>query len=128
VTELNILSRITEPTSGDVKLYGRVSSLLEVGIGFPGDLVFDNSKPDGMPVKLLDSHKLEKLGWKPGWSFGRGIEILFRELGNVDAIRFLFIPRKKRVESVKRHRDWQQTLDKDTFFDEIFGDHNQEIS
>lgn len=58
----------------------------------------------------------------------KGIEILFRELGNVDAIRFLSIPRKKRVESVKQHRDWQQTLDKDTFFDEIFGDHNQEIS
>ena len=57
----------------------------------------------------------------------KGIEILFRELGNVDAIRFLSIPRKKRVESVKRHRDWQRTLDKDAFFDEIFGDHNQEI-
>ena len=55
----------------------------------------------------------------------KGIEILFRELGNVDAIRFLSIPREKRVESVKRHRDWQQTLDKDTFFDEIFGDHKQ---
>jgi len=58
----------------------------------------------------------------------KGIEILFRELGNVDAIRFLTIPRKKRVESVKRHRDWQRTLDKDAFFDEIFDDHNQEIS
>lgn len=58
----------------------------------------------------------------------KGIEILFRELGNVDAIRFLSIPRKKRVESVKRHRNWQRTLDKDAFFDEIFGDYDQEIS
>ncbi len=58
----------------------------------------------------------------------KGIEILFRELGNVNAIRFLSIPREKRVESVKRHRDWQQTLDKDAFFDEIFGDHKQTIS
>ena len=58
----------------------------------------------------------------------RGIEILFRELGNVDAVRFLSIPREKRVESVKRHRDWQQTLDKDTFFDGIFGDHKPGIS
>jgi len=58
----------------------------------------------------------------------KGVEILFRELGNVDAIRFLSIPREKRVESVKRHRNWQQTLEKDIFFDEIFGDHNQEIS
>ena len=58
----------------------------------------------------------------------KGIEILFRELGNVNAIRFLSIPRKKRVESVKRHRDWQQTLDKDTFFDEIFGDYKHGVS
>ena len=58
----------------------------------------------------------------------KGIEILFRELGKVDAIRFLTIPREKRVESVKRHRGWQQTLEKDTFFDEIFGDHKQGIS
>ncbi len=58
----------------------------------------------------------------------KGVEVLFRELGNVDAIRFLSIPRGKRVESVKRHRDWQQTLDKDTFFDEIFADHKQDLS
>jgi len=58
----------------------------------------------------------------------KGIEILFRELGNVDAIRFLSIPREKRIESVKRHRNWQQTLDKDTFFDEIFADHKQDLS
>ena len=58
----------------------------------------------------------------------KGIEILFRELGNVDAIRFLSIPREKRVESVKRHRDWQQALDKDNFFDEIFTEHKQDLS
>ncbi len=58
----------------------------------------------------------------------KGIEILFRELGKVDAIRFLAIPRKKRVESVKRHRNWQQTLDKDAFFDEIFAEHEKGIS
>jgi lipopolysaccharide transport system ATP-binding protein len=37
-TLLKILSRITEPTSGRVELYGRVGSLLEVGTGFHGEL------------------------------------------------------------------------------------------
>ena len=37
-TLLKILSRITEPTSGRVEIYGRVGSLLEVGTGFHGEL------------------------------------------------------------------------------------------
>jgi len=37
-TLLKVLSRITEPTAGDIKLYGRVSSLLEVGTGFHPEL------------------------------------------------------------------------------------------
>lgn len=37
-TLLKILSRITEPTSGEAKIYGRVSSLLEVGTGFHPEL------------------------------------------------------------------------------------------
>jgi lipopolysaccharide transport system ATP-binding protein len=37
-TLLKILSRITEPTEGRARLYGRVGSLLEVGTGFHGEL------------------------------------------------------------------------------------------
>jgi len=37
-TLLKILSRITEPTSGRAEIFGRVSSLLEVGTGFHGEL------------------------------------------------------------------------------------------
>src|SRR5207248_7760891 len=37
-TLLKILTRIVEPTSGRIELYGRVSSLLEVGTGFHGEL------------------------------------------------------------------------------------------
>ncbi|MEO6589333.1 MAG: ATP-binding cassette domain-containing protein, partial [Pyrinomonadaceae bacterium] len=37
-TLLKILSRITEPTTGEISIYGRVSSLLEVGTGFHQEL------------------------------------------------------------------------------------------
>ena len=50
----------------------------------------------------------------------RGMEALLKELGPVEAIRFVNLPREKRVESVKRHRDWQKLLDKESFFNEVF--------
>ncbi|MFH1328308.1 MAG: hypothetical protein ABIH76_05650 [Candidatus Bathyarchaeota archaeon] len=39
----------------------------------------------------------------------------------VEAIRFINLPKKRRLESVKRHREWQKLLNKDRFFDEVFG-------
>ena len=42
--------------------------------GYPGDILFDSSKPDGMPVKVLDSSKLCHLGWQPSTSVRSGIE------------------------------------------------------
>jgi len=51
----------------------------------------------------------------------RGVDALIRELGPVEAIRLLNMPRKKRMESVKRHRLWQKQLKRDEFFKEIFG-------
>ncbi len=50
----------------------------------------------------------------------KAIEVLIKELGPVETIRFISMLKKKRIESVKRHREWQKTLDKSKFFDEIF--------
>lgn len=50
----------------------------------------------------------------------KAIKALIMELGPIEANRFINMPRKKRIESVKRHREWQKHLDKDRFFDQIF--------
>ena len=50
----------------------------------------------------------------------KAIKALIMELGPVEANRFISMPRKKRIESVKRHREWQKYLNKDRFFDQIF--------
>lgn len=42
-------------------------------VGFSGSLVFDTSKPDGTPRKLMDSSRLHALGWKPTISLTDGI-------------------------------------------------------
>ena len=51
----------------------------------------------------------------------KAIDILMEKLGPVETNRFLSLPAKKRIESVKRHRLWQSGLDKDSFFKEVFG-------
>ena len=43
-------------------------------VGFEGELVFDATKPDGTPRKLLDVSKLNHLGWKHKVNLQEGIE------------------------------------------------------
>ena len=43
-------------------------------VGFSGDLVFDATKPDGTPRKLLDVSKINNLGWKHKVSLKDGIQ------------------------------------------------------
>ncbi len=43
-------------------------------IGYNGDLVFDTTKPDGMPKKLLDVSKLHKTGWRHDINFDEGLK------------------------------------------------------
>jgi hypothetical protein len=47
-------------------------------------------------------------------------ELLFKELGYTDAVRFLSLPKEQRLESVKRHRNWQESLDKEKFYNDVF--------
>ena len=51
----------------------------------------------------------------------KATEVLIRELGPVEAVRFTNLPKKKKLESVMRHREWQKLLEKNSFFDEVFG-------
>jgi hypothetical protein len=50
----------------------------------------------------------------------KAIEVLLKELGPIETIRFINMPKKKRIESVKRHREWQKQLDKEKFLNEVF--------
>ncbi len=51
----------------------------------------------------------------------KAIDILMEKLGPVETNRFLTLPVKKRIESVRRHRLWQSKLDKDSFLKKVFG-------
>lgn len=48
-------------------------------IGYKGEIVYDPSKPDGTPRKLLDCSKLHSLGWKHSTGFKEGIALAYRD-------------------------------------------------
>ncbi|WP_276348419.1 GDP-L-fucose synthase [Daejeonella sp. JGW-45] len=48
-------------------------------IGFEGQIVFDTSKPDGTPRKLMDVSKLESLGWKYTTELEEGIRLAYED-------------------------------------------------
>jgi GDP-L-fucose synthase len=48
-------------------------------VDYKGKLVFDTSRPDGTPRKLLDSSKLIEMGWRPRTSLREGLELTYSE-------------------------------------------------
>jgi GDP-L-fucose synthase len=55
-----------------------LSELIASVVGFEKALVFDSSKPDGTPRKLLDVSRLTAMGWKPRVSLREGLAITYR--------------------------------------------------
>jgi GDP-L-fucose synthase len=51
-----------------------LAELVMSAIGYGGRLIFDTTKPDGTPRKLLDVARLTDLGWRPRISLKDGIE------------------------------------------------------
>ena len=48
-------------------------------IGYRGEIVWDTSKPDGTPRKLMDSSRLFALGWKPEVDLEKGIRLSYED-------------------------------------------------
>jgi GDP-L-fucose synthase len=62
--------------------------MVKAVVGYSGDIVFDASKPDGTPRKLLDVSRLQALGWKAQTDLKGGLEKTYAwYLSNIDDIR-----------------------------------------
>ena len=55
-----------------------LAMLIRKVVGFEGELVFDETKPDGTPQKLLDVTRLRSLGWEPKIPLEQGVEQTYR--------------------------------------------------
>ncbi len=59
--------------SGEDLSIRELAQLISDAVGFKGSIIFDESKPDGAPRKLLDVGKIQKLGWSPKIGLEKGI-------------------------------------------------------
>jgi GDP-L-fucose synthase len=54
-----------------------LAEMIKGVVGYPGEIVFDASKPDGTPRKLLDISKVERIGWRPKIGLEEGLRLTY---------------------------------------------------
>ncbi|MBN1007651.1 GDP-L-fucose synthase [Amphritea pacifica] len=82
-----MLSHLNVGTGEDCTIAEMALTMAEV-VGFDGEVVFDATKPDGTPRKLMDVSKLNALGWKHSISLKQGLTMTYEWfLANQDSFR-----------------------------------------
>ena len=56
-----------------------LSKIVSKVIGYQGEIAFNPSKPDGPPKKLMDSSRLNRMGWEPKVDLEQGLAIAYQE-------------------------------------------------
>lgn len=64
-------------TGTDVTI-AELANMVKEAVGFQGEIVWDKSKPDGTPRKLMDVSRLTAMGWKPQVDLPTGIRLAFQ--------------------------------------------------
>lgn len=79
-----------------------LAEVIKEVVGFRGTLEFDTTKPDGMPLKVLDTGELQKLGWRPHTALRDALQVTYawflenEQQGTRKAPSSLTVPRESR--------------------------------
>jgi GDP-L-fucose synthase len=65
-------------SGGEVSVRQLTETIKRV-VGFTGEIVWDTTKPDGMPRKLMDSSRLLALGWRPQVGLEAGVRLAYED-------------------------------------------------
>jgi len=65
-------------TGEDVSI-SELAALIKKVVGYDGNIIYDSTKPDGTPRKLMDVSKLSGLGWKFTIPLEKGLEMVYQE-------------------------------------------------
>jgi GDP-L-fucose synthase len=72
-----MLSHINVGTGVDVTIKELAETIQKV-VGFAGEIIWDSTKPDGTPRKLMDNAKLRSMGWQPTIDLAKGLELTYQ--------------------------------------------------
>jgi len=72
------LAHINVGYGSDVTIEQLARTIAEV-VGYDGRIDFDTSKPDGTPRKLMDSSRLNGLGWRPTMTLEAGLQATYKD-------------------------------------------------
>ncbi len=64
---------------GEDQTIGELAERVRKAVGASADIVYDRSKPDGTPRKLLDARKLRSLGWQPRVALEEGLALAYAD-------------------------------------------------
>jgi len=67
------VTELTNIGTGEDLSIGDLAELIKKTVGFKGEIIFDISRPDGPPRKVLDVSKINALGWKAKTSLESGV-------------------------------------------------------
>jgi GDP-L-fucose synthase len=79
-----MLSHINVGYGDDVTI-AELAKIVAKTVGFSGSIDYDTTRPDGTPRKLLDSSRLNRLGWKATTSLEKGIKLTYRNFLGKDS-------------------------------------------
>lgn len=72
-------------TGTDVTIKELAETIKDV-VGFEGELVWDTTKPDGTPRKLMDVSRINNLGWKHKIELRKGIEMVYEDFKKLEFV------------------------------------------
>jgi len=73
-----MLSHINVGCGEDISI-AELAQAIGKAVGYQGEITFDPSKPDGAPRKLMDSARLNALGWHPKVKLEQGLALAYRD-------------------------------------------------
>lgn len=71
-------SHINAGFGSDVTI-AELAALIGAVVGYAGQITFDSSKPDGTPRKLMDSSRLQSMGWRAAIELKQGLQLAYQD-------------------------------------------------